>query len=298
MVKLEGIIPYLVSPVDRDGIVKREVFLRLCNDLIEKGCSGLCVLGSCGEFPYLSFEQKRELVGLAVQASSGRVPVVACASGFSVGEAVKEARAFVELGADAITIMLGVYFPLKPAQIASFYRSVAESVPDTTCILYTNPQFMHFDLSLDVLAELLDVKNIIYYKEASGQTGKILSIHNRFKGRFIPFSASAHIPLFVTMLGGVGWMAGPACLVPKQCIHLYELARRGDVERAMKYQERMWAINQSFSRFGLTACVKAGLEHLGYEVGDPVPPLLPLSAEARSSVARTIDQILSLETEE
>ena len=86
------------------------------------------------------------------------------------------------------------------------------------------------------------------------------------------FSASAHIPAAVMLIGGVGWMAGPACIVPRQSVRLYDLCRAGRWDEAMTLQRELWRINEAFARFNLAACIKAGLQIQGYDVGDPVPP--------------------------
>jgi 4-hydroxy-tetrahydrodipicolinate synthase len=83
------------------------------------------------------------------------------------------------------------------------------------------------------------------------------------------------------LIGGVGWMAGPACVVPRQSVRLYELCRAGRWDEAMALQRALWRINEAFARFNLAACIKAGLQAQGYAVGDPMPPQPALTAEER-----------------
>lgn len=296
MKKLFGIIPYLPSPIDDNGKVITSVLSRLCDDLIKDGVHGLCVLGSAGEFSYLSFEQKLTLVNCAVEASASRVPVVAGVCGASTAQAVQEAISFAKLGVDGIVILMQTYFPLTTEEIVSFFRTVAEAVPQLSVGLYSNPKYMHFDLSLTVYEQLSNVPNIRYVKDASGTTGKLLSLVNTFGNRFEIFSASAHIPLFVFQLGGVGWMAGPACLIPRQSVMLYNLYKQGRSDEAFLLQKKLWEMNQLFMKYDLVACVKAGLEHLGYPVGSPIPPLRPLSGPDRDKVNAVMDSIRSIES--
>jgi 4-hydroxy-tetrahydrodipicolinate synthase len=293
---LHGIIPYLPSPIQGSGEVDVPVLTRLCNDLIADGVHGLCVLGSSGEFAYLTFEQKVTVVSASVRASSGRVPVVAGVCGTSVMQAVKEAKAFSELQIDGIVLILQTYFPLKPKDMVNFYSAVASAVPNLPIVLYTNPSYMHFDISVEVLEQLATVPNIMYIKDASGVTGRLLSFANRFGDRFKIFSASAHVPLFVFQLGGVGWMAGPACLIPRQSVWLYELHRQGRYDEALKLQKHLWEMNRTFVKYDLVACVKAGLEHLGYAVGTPISPLVALSNDALEEVCSIVDSLRSIET--
>ncbi|MFT6581954.1 MAG: 4-hydroxy-tetrahydrodipicolinate synthase [Alphaproteobacteria bacterium] len=76
-------------------------------------------------------------------------------------------------------------------------------------------------------------------------------------------------------------MAGPACIIPEESVALYELCRDQKWDEAMTRQRALWRMNEAFSRFNLAACVKAGLQIQGYDVGDPVPPTAPLTADQR-----------------
>jgi 4-hydroxy-tetrahydrodipicolinate synthase len=105
------------------------------------------------------------------------------------------------------------------------------------------------------------------------------------------FSASAHIPAAVMLIGGVGWMAGPACIIPRQSVRLYDLCHAGRWAEAMELQHKLWRINEVFARFNLAACIKAALQHQGYDVGDPVPPQRPLGADERRIVAAVLDEM-------
>jgi 4-hydroxy-tetrahydrodipicolinate synthase len=160
--------------------------------------------------------------------------------------------------------------------------------------LYTNPNFQRSDLSLPVIEQLSHVPNIGYIKDASNNTGRLLSIINQVEGRMKVFAASAHIPAAVMLIGGVGWMAGPACVAPRQSVQLYETCRRGDWNRAMALQRPLWALNQVFAKYNLAACIKGALELQGYAVGAPLPPQAPLTAEALEDVQRTLIHIGAL----
>jgi 4-hydroxy-tetrahydrodipicolinate synthase len=98
------------------------------------------------------------------------------------------------------------------------------------------------------------------------------------------FSASAHIPACVMLIGGVGWMAGPACVVPRQSVRLYELCRAQQWQEAMLVQRKLWHMNRVFAKYNLAACIKGSLELQGYEVGPPLPPQTPLSDTGRSEI--------------
>jgi 4-hydroxy-tetrahydrodipicolinate synthase len=289
MADFRGVFPYLVSPIDAQGHIKADVLGKLAHDLIAAGVHGLTPLGSTGEFAYLTREQRAAVVQATIEAAAKRVPVVAGVASTSTADAVEQARHYQALGADGILAILEAYFPLNDAQIESYFRAIADAV-DIPVVLYTNPQFQRSDLALDVIARLAEHPRIQYIKDASTNTGRLLSIMNRAPAMKV-FSASAHIPAAVMLIGGVGWMAGPACIVPRQCVRLYDLCRAGKWPQAMALQRELWRINEAFARFNLAACIKAGLQIQGYAVGDPVPPQAALSAEERTQITEILASI-------
>jgi len=314
-----GIFPYLVSPVDAaSGRVREDVLWRLVDHLIDSGVHGLSPLGSTGEFAYLSFDQRAEIVRIVVQAAAGRVPVVPGVAAFATEDAVRQAEHYVELGADGIVLILQAFFSLPRTAIERFFQVVAEAAR-CPIVIYTNPRLLGVDITPPMLATLSDIANIQYVKDASPNTGKILAIMNAvgeriastqhvkgvppISGRIVTdmnavasrlkvFGASAHIPLLIFQLGGVGWMAGPACVLPKASVRLFDLAQSGRWEQAWELQRPLWRINQVFQKYSLAASMKAGLEIQGFDVGPPIAPQEPLLPEAIYEI-REVLQMLS-----
>jgi 4-hydroxy-tetrahydrodipicolinate synthase len=286
-VSFHGVFPYLVSPFDADGRIRREVLARLVDHLIASGVHGLTPLGSTGEFAYLSFAQRLEIVEIVVAAAGGRVPVVAGVAATTIRDAVAQTEAMTKAGADGVLAILEAYFPIPDSGVEAYFRAIAAATP-LPVVLYTNPNFQRSDLSLPVIRRLSEVENIGYIKDASTNTGRLLSILNATEGRMRVFAASAHIPAAVMMIGGVGWMAGPACIAPRQSVRLYELCKAGDYTQAMTLQRKLWAVNEAFAKYALAACIKAGLSLQGFDVGDPAPPQAPLGEEARRDLAGLI----------
>lgn len=288
-----GVFPYLVSPVGEDGQVKDEVLGRLVEHLVAAGVHGLTPLGSTGEFAYLSFEQRRRVVEVTLEAAAGRIPVVAGVAATTTAEAVRQAREFERMGCAGLLAILEAYFPLPDEAVHAYFRDVAVAV-SCPIVLYTNPQFQRSDLSLPVIERLAELPNVRYLKDASTNTGRLLSIMNLVGDRLGIFSASAHIPVAVMLLGGRGWMAGPACAVPHQSVRLYELCRSARWEEAMALQRPLWRINQVFAKYALAACIKGGLALQGFAVGDPLPPQPALDEAAVAEVRAVLEAVGAL----
>ncbi|MDP2239746.1 MAG: dihydrodipicolinate synthase family protein [Burkholderiales bacterium] len=285
-----GVFPYLVSPIDERGRVKDAVLTRLVNDLIVAGVHGLTPLGSTGEFAYLNREQRHRIVQVVVQATRRRVPVVAGVAATTIADAVAQVEAYTALGVDGILGILEAYFPLTEDGVVAYFTAMANATV-LPVVLYTNPQFQRSDLTLPAIERLAKIENICYIKDASSDTGRLLSIINAVGDRIRVFSASAHIPACVMLIGGVGWMAGPACVVPRQSVQLYNLCRAGKWEEAMRLQRSLWRMNRVFAKHNLAACIKGCLELQGYEVGAPLSPQTPLSEAGRAEVKSILADI-------
>ncbi len=291
--EFHGVFPYLVSPIDERGRIKEAVLERLVDDLVRAGVHGLTPLGSTGEFAYLNREQRHRIVEVVVRDARKRVPVVAGVAATTIADAVEQVNAYAALGVDGILAILEAYFPLAEDGVVAYFSAIAKASP-LPVVLYTNPQFQRSDLTLPAIERLSKIDNIGYIKDASSDTGRLLTIMNAVGERIRVFSASAHIPACVMLIGGVGWMAGPACVVPRQSVQLYELCRAGHWAEAMSLQRRLWRINRVFAKYNLAACIKGGLELQGYEVGAPLPPQAPLSPEGIEDVRRALAAVGAL----
>src|SRR5712672_1459937 len=290
MVDFHGVFPYLVSPIDPTGNIRTEVLGRLCDDLVKAGVHGLTPLGSTGEFAYLGQAQRTSVIQTTIEAAKGRVPVIAGVASTSTADAVAQAKAYQSLGADGILAIMEAYFPVADAQVEAYFRAIADAI-DIPVVIYTNPQFQRSDLTLDVIESLAAHPRIGYIKDASTNTGRLLSVINRCGDNIKVFSASAHIPAAVMLIGGVGWMAGPACIIPRQSVALYDLCMAARWDQAMALQRKLWRVNEAFARFNLAACIKAGLSIQGYDVGDPVPPQAALTADQRRVVEAALRDV-------
>jgi 4-hydroxy-tetrahydrodipicolinate synthase len=282
MTSFHGVFPYLPTPLRANGTVNGPVLQAICDDLIKAGVHGLAALGSTGEYAYLDADARADVIRHTAHAAQGRVPVIAGVAATTTREAIRQAKRCQELGADSILLVLESYFPLNDQQIESYFLSVADAI-DLPLLIYTNPPFQKTDLSIDLIKRLADHPRIQYVKDASNNTGRLLSIMTRCPTLGV-FAASSHIPIAVMMMGGMGWMAGPACLLPRTSVELYNLAVAERWKDAASLQRRLWRVNEVFAKFNLAACIKCGLGLQGYDVGSPAAPQSPLSDKASAEI--------------
>lgn len=290
---LRGVVPYLPTPLTAEGAVDEGMLRLLSNHLISAGVHGLTPLGSTGEFAYLDFAAKERVVAATVEAASGRVPVIAGVAATTIWDAVAQAQKWAELGADGILAVLEAYFPVPERGVIDYFTAVADAT-DLPVTLYTNPNFQRSDLSLEVIDRLSHHPNILFVKDASTNTGRLLSILNRTEGRIGIFAASSHITTAVMLIGGRGWLAGPSCIIPHQSVRLFDLCEAHKWEEAMALQRDLWAVNEVFARLNLVGAVKAGLKLQGFDCGEPAPPQPALTPKQIGLVKSVLESVGAL----
>ena len=290
MAELVGIFPYVVSPIDGTGAVRTRVLKELCADLIAAGVHGLTPLGSTGEVAYLTDRQRMLVVEATVEAAARRIPVVPGVSSTSVADAVDKAKRYEHAGSAGVVAVLEAYFPLTESEAERYFLAIADAVT-IPVIIYTNPNFQKFELSIEAVERLGKHANIIGIKDASTNTGRLISIINRCGAALNVFAASSHIAVSVLLLGGKGCFTGPGCAIPRQLIELYTLCLSGRWEEAMKLQKRLWRFNELFAKYNLAACMKVALQSQGYDVGEPIPPQASLAAAARVEIIETLREL-------
>ncbi len=284
---LHGVIPYLPSPLTPQGDIDRAALHRLTDHLINQGVHGVTPLGSTGEFAYLDFARREAVVETVIKAAAGRVPVIAGVAATTTLDAITQARRWRDLGADGILAVLEAYFPISEDGVVAYFTAIADAT-DLPVTLYTNPNFQRSDLSLAAIDRLAEHPNIHYLKDASTNTGRLLTVMNRTQGKLGVFAASSHITAAVMLIGGRGWLAGPSCLIPRQSVQLYDLCKAGKWDEAMDLQRVLWGVNQVFAQFNLAAAVKAGLRLQGFDCGDPAPPQATLTEPQIDAIRRAL----------
>ena len=256
---------------------------RLCDDLIGAGVHGLTPLGSTGEFAYLSRAQRSIVVQTTIDAAQKRVPVVAGVASTSTADAVAQANPISSSAPTASWLFSKPTFPLKDAQIESYFRAIADAV-DIPVVIYTNPQFQRSDLTLDVIARLADASAhslhqgcLDQYRAAALDHESLRRRHRRVLG-VGAYSRRGDADRRRRLDGGPGVRGAAAERRTVQSLPSRMLGRR------MELQRKLWRINEAFARYNLAACIKAGLTIQGYDVGDPVAPQAALTADERKAV--------------
>ena len=238
---------------------------------------GLSPSDSTGEVTHLTPAQREAVVRITVDEAAGRVPVVAGVAAFASADAAAQAQAMASWGVDGLVGIQLVHGQPSPDEIVDHVHALATAT-DLPVVLCTNPR-LGADLPLSALERIVADETVQYLEDASGVTGRLLTIRSALGGRLRFFAASAHLPAAALDLGGVGRMAGPACVAPAAAVALWD-----DLARRARLQEVIWPLNALFVRHGAAPLVKLALDEAGYPCGDPVRPQRPALESVRGEL--------------
>jgi len=285
---LSGVYAPIPTPFDADGAVAHDKLAENIAKWSETPLAGLLVLGSNGEFAYLSDKEKVEVLRTARQAIPRDKLFIAgtgCESTWCTLELTEQAAA---IGADAAIVITPSYYTSKmDAQaMRRHFLELADRSP-LPIILYNMPACTGVDLSAETVVELAQHPNIVGIKDSSGNVVKLGEIVRAAPPDFSVLAGSASFLYPALALGAVGGIMALANIAPEQCYLIYRYTLEGRHEEARRLQLRMIPPNIAVTtRFGVPG-LKLALDWLGYYGGPPRSPLGPLD-EAQQAALRAI----------
>ena len=285
--RLRGSITALVTPF-RDGKVDERAFQDFVDWQIKQGTHGLVPCGTTGESPTLSHEEHHRVVELAIEASAGRVPVIAGAGSNSTAEAISLAAHAKAAKADAILVVTPYYN--KPTQDGLFahYEAISKAV-DIPIIVYNIPGRCVVDISAATMARIAKLPTVVGVKEATGDVSRYAKHRELIGPDFLQFSGDDSLALAAIATGAHGCISVGSNIVPRAYADLQEAALAGDFATALEIQDRLTALNEALFVEPNPCPVKWGAARLGLMTGElrlPMLPVGPATAERMEAALR------------
>jgi len=257
--------------------------------------AGFVVLGTTGEFPHLTFEEKVAVVGAAVAAAEDK-PVIAGTGANSTRETIALTQAAAEQGARAVMVGTPYYYHYRPELKADalydHFTAVADASP-VPVLLYNFPARTGIVLDPDLVAELAQHPNIAGMKDSSRDLAMFAEYAAAVPDDFALLIGNASLLLPALTLGARGGILALANVAPWECHELYDLVRQNRLEEAAVLQRRLSLVNAKLSRYGIPG-IKALLTMLGYFGGEPRRPMLPLSQDELDDIRATLKEVRML----
>ena len=236
----------LVTPF-KNNKLDEETYIKLIHFHIENGTNGLVPAGTTGESPTLSHEEHEKVIELCVQESKGKLPVFAGTGSNSTKEAISLTMHAEKIGADGALIVTPYYN--KPTQegLYQHYKAINDKC-GIPIIIYNIPGRSVIDMSVDTMARLYELKNIIGVKDATGDLNRVDQTLEKMGKEFIQLTGNDDNALEFNKRGGVGAISVTANIAPKLCSDFQKFSNsknENDIKEAEKLNEVLQPVHHS-----------------------------------------------------
>ncbi len=285
----KGVFPAATTQIREDLTPDLADTQRVVDDLVRDGVDGIIALGTVGENNSFEQDEKVAILSAIVEAVAGRVPVITGVSEYDLRRAVRYAQAAEKAGADGLMLLPPMVYVPKTHELVSHFRGVAEAV-GLPIMLYNNPPAYRTVIDVEVLAELVDVPNIVAIKESAPDPRRFTDFRNAFGDRFVLFAGLDDVALEGLFLGAQGWVSGLTNAFPKESVELVAAFARGDHERAKEIYRWFMPLLHLDAEHDLVQSIKLAEQVMGRGSERVLPPRQPLIGARRAEVIAMVEK--------
>ena len=291
MSKFQGVIVPMVTPFNRDAdqTINYEAGEQLVEKLIAAGVSGIFTFGSNGEFHVCSADEKIAFSKFVIEKVAGRVPVYVGTGACSTRDAIEMSKRAEAIGADALSVINPYFLGISDAQVAAYYRMVAESVK-IPVMLYNIPKATGKNISKEVAAEVAQIDNVKGIKDSSGNMDNLKGYLEAAEGNDVDVHVGSDGKISEAFaLGASGAIAGTANLITDVVVNLWKALEAGDEAEAARLQAEIEPIRDVLHLGSTPQTLKRSLELAGIPVGPARFPVTEVAEGVDEKVIAMLD---------
>ena len=243
----KGSIVALITPF-KGGNLDEESYISIIHYHLKNGTNGLVPGGTTGESPTISHDEHKKIIQLCVKESNGKIPVIAGTGSNSTEEAISLTQYAEKAGANAA--LVGTPYYNKPTQegLYQHYKAINDKC-GIPIIIYNIPPRSVIDMSIDTMARLFELKNIIGVKDATADLNRVTEQKNKMGKEFIQLSGEDGTAFDFNLKGGIGCISVTANVAPKLCAEFQEasLSKNNDnlLSKAKEINEKLMPLHNS-----------------------------------------------------
>ena len=290
-----GLIAYPVTPFAADGTVAVGALTGLVDGLAASRVDAITVLGSSGSFAYLDRSERSLVARTAIGAVGGRLPVAVGISSVGTREVLDSAVDAQEAGAAGLVLSPVSYVPLTDDEVLAQVRVVCAATDLPVC-LYNNPGTTQFDYSLQVVAELAALPQVVAFKDTAADAATFNARHAEL-APLVPGSFSHGVSGDVLMMTGEvaadAWHSGPAALLPDYYARLRAAVLGKDQREIDRVRHVLGPLVDHVAGLRKISGLHLLARACGLAAGDPRPPLLPSPGSELRELGRLLDVLES-----
>jgi 4-hydroxy-tetrahydrodipicolinate synthase len=283
-----GTFTALVTPF-RDGAVDFDSFARLIESQVAAGITGVVAVGTTGESPTLSHDERQAVIRKCVELVQGRCLVLAGTGSYSTRDATEASKEAESLGVNGLLVVAPYYN--KPSQegLYQHFKSIAQNT-SLPILLYNIPGRCGVDIGVDTVARLASsCQNIVSIKEASGSVDRVSELRSRLDNAFTILSGDDSLILPFMAVGAVGVVSVASNLFPTDVRALVDAFANGDADLAEKLHRRCYALFKDLFIEPNPVPVKTALEWSGVMSSEVRLPLCAMGETTRARLRKTLE---------
>ena len=286
--KLSGILAAVSTPFTADGAVDEARLRSHVDFLIDNGLHGLVPCGSTGEFAALDLDERKRVTEVVIEQAAGRVPVAPQTGSTRTADAVDLSKHAAAAGADAILVVQPFYEAPTRREVIEYFATVGEAA-GVPVIAYNLPGATGMNLDRPFYRELLERTDAVkYIKDTSGSIEQAFDLIFNLGDVIDTFIGWDTIVLPAFSAGAAGSIWGAPNFAPKECVEIYELAKRGDTAAAFVIFKRLWNVFDFLGKEGYAVSTKAAAHAAGIDLGAPHAPFSELEPKKLDELRKLV----------
>jgi 4-hydroxy-tetrahydrodipicolinate synthase len=284
-----GTFTALVTPF-REGAIDFTALQNLIESQIAAGIDGIIAVGTTGESPTLTHDERKEVIRCAIETAKKRCLVLAGTGSYSTREAIAATEEAEKLGVDAALLVAPYYN--KPSQEGLFrhFSAIAKSTP-LRLMLYNIPGRCGVDIAAETVARIQsDCPNVVSIKEAGGNVDRVSELRARLPGAFTVLSGDDGLTLPFLAAGAVGVVSVASNLLPREMCELVGAFANGDLNRAERLHRKLYWLFKDLFIEPNPVPIKTALSWRGKILADVRLPLCEMSAANQARLRKTLEE--------
>ena len=287
-----GVYPAVTTQFRADESIDLEATQRLVVQQLDDGVDGIIALGTCGESGPQTFEEKLTVLRALREAVGKRAPLLSGVGELSTATACRFVAEAEKAGIDGFMVLPALSYKAQPEETLYHLRTIAAAT-SRPIMIYNNPIAYPVDISIEMLASLQSVKNVVAVKEASEDARRITDLINAVGDRYVIFAGVDDLVLEAIMLGAVGWVSGLTSAFPRESVAMFKLAKAGRYAEAVAIYRWFMPLLHLDTIPTLVQCIKLCSALVGRGTEHVRAPRRVLTGEARAHVVRLVEAALA-----
>ncbi len=288
----EGIIIPVITPVDAQGKFNEPVYRQLIDFWADHGIDGVFPFGTTGEFYAFDNEVYRHVLEVTKDAVRGRMAVYAGANHITTAGAVELAKIAEEVGVDALSVLTPMFVSQTQDELLAYYTTIANAM-SLPIIIYNNKPKTNVTVAPETVRKLAQIKNIVGVKDSTGDmtnTEEYIRL-TRDLPDFRVLVGRDTLIYAGLCYGAAGAITSCANIAPDLAVAIYNCYKAGDQAGALDAQFKFSKLRISTNMGTFPVVIKEGLRMMGYDVGDCIAPIAPLSEDKRAELREVLTSI-------